>query len=116
MHEEQLRRRDDIAIQIMSERVNTIHSDILDLKSSIKESVSAFNEAVTKLVRMEERQAQMTSVSEQTQKLVKDLESRVDALEKEVPMQQQIKKWALTAVWSLATGAVYAAIKFVGIL
>ena len=40
MHEEQLRRRDDIAIQIMSERVNTIHSDILDLKSSIKESVS----------------------------------------------------------------------------
>lgn len=116
MHEEQSRRRDDIAIQIMSERVNTIHSDILDLKSSIKESVSAFNEAVTKLIRMEERQAQMISASEQTQKLIKDLESRVDALEKEVPMQQQIKKWALTAVWSLATGAVYTALKFVGIL
>lgn len=116
MHEEQLRRRDDIAIQIMSERVNTIHSDIIDLKSSVKEGVSAFNEAVTKLVRMEERQAQMILVSEQTQKLIKDLESRVDALEKEVPMQQQIKKWALTAVWSLATGAVFLALKFVGIL
>ena len=47
MNEEHSRRRDDIAIQIMSERVNTIHSDILDLKSSIKESVSAFNEVVT---------------------------------------------------------------------
>lgn len=116
MNEEQLRRRDDIAIQVMSERVNTIHADILDLKNSIKDSVSAFNEAVTKLVRMEERQAQMTSVNEQTQKLVKELENRVDTLEKSQPETKRIVDFAYKAIWAAVIAVAAFVAKSVGLM
>lgn len=121
--QDDLRRKDDVAIQIMSERVNTIHADMQDLKTSLKESITAFNEAVNKLVRMEEKQTNMTQAYDRLVKEVDkaevkfiDLEKRIDALEKEAPMQKQINKWILGAVWSLAMAAAAFVAKFVGLI
>lgn len=123
MQSDDLRRKDDVAIQIMSERVNTIHSDMQDLKNSLKESINAIQDIANKLGRMDEKQTAMTRAYERLVKEVDkseikfiDLEKRVDALERDVPLQKQISKWVLTGVWSLATGAIMLAAKFLGLI
>ncbi len=106
------RKQDDTAVQVIAERIDNLHDHISDLRDSMKESMKEMANAVNKLVRIEEGQMHMLQAHERlTLQLDKhedrcrNLEQRLDELEKEQPMTQQVTKWVMRAVWSVAAAA-----------
>ena len=78
--------------------------------------------AINKLVKVEERQIYMTRSYETMQAIQiraldrqEAIESRVDILEKEAPMQRLTSKWILSGVWAVVAIAFGALGKFLGI-
>lgn len=107
--------QNDATIQVVAERINSLHDSVDELRSTMRESVKEMSQAIQTLVRLEEKQLTLNQTAEETKKDFKALEARVDALEKEQPMTKQITKWVLAAVWGIvATSAMFAA-KLLGI-
>ena len=78
--------------------------------------------AVTKLVQMEERQIYMnqsydrlSATLDKMQDKAEKVEARVDALEKEQPMQKQVTKWIIGAVGSIVLAAASFVAKMLGL-
>ena len=114
--------RDNLNV-IMAERLSSIHSDMGDLKDTVKESLKDISSAMNKLVQIEERVAHTNQNYErlvrENEKVVDTLikmDRRIDTIEKDMPMQKQVTKWFLTAVWSAAAAAVYFVGKMTGIV
>ncbi|GAB3359104.1 MULTISPECIES: hypothetical protein [Giesbergeria] len=100
-------------------RIETLHGDVSDIKGVVKELTAA----VTKLALIEERQAQASQALERAFKEIDKcctktdtVESRVDALEREQPMQHQVSQWVIAAVYGAAGLAVMFAAKQIGLL
>ncbi len=107
---------------IIVDRLSSMHSDIGDLRESLKDSMKDIAIALNKLSLVEERQSNMNLAYERLIKQFEkseehknELEARLDTLEKEAPMQKQVTKWFLTAVWTAAAAAVAYVAKFVGL-
>ena len=83
---------------VVVERIKSLHEDVHDLKDTLQESVREMSKAIQSLVRVEERQVMLTQNTDILREEVKAMERRLDALEREAPMQKQIQKWVLTAV------------------
>ena len=102
----------DATIQIVAERIDNLHNHISDLRDSMKDSMKEMANAVNKLVRIEEGQMHMMQAHERLalqldkhEDRCRSLEQRLDELEKEQPMTQQVTKWVMRAVWSVAAAA-----------
>ena len=100
-------------------RLDNLHSDIGDMKSTMRELTAA----VTRLALIEERQAQATQAIDRAFKSIEKVEakteaveSRVDSLERDQPMQRKTSQWVTTAVYSAAALALTFAAKSVGLL
>lgn len=113
------RRAGDPLIQAVAHRLESIRGDVGDLKGALKEMASA----MTKLALVEERQSQATisqergwKVMEKLEQNLRELESRIDGLEREAPMQKQTSTWVLSAVWGVAGLAVMFIAKKLGLL
>jgi DNA repair ATPase RecN len=106
------RRTDDATIQVIAERINSMQSDVSDLRVTMKDSMEKMSSAVTKLVQIEERQFHMNQSYDRLSILFEKwvdkserLEARIDALEKEQPLTKQVVKWVLAAVWAVVGAA-----------
>lgn len=113
----------DALLHKMVGRLDSLHSDIGDMKSTMRELTAA----VTRLALIEERQAQATQSLERAFKEIEKcwgrieandakVDARIDALEREQPLQKQTSQWVLAAVWGVATGAVVFLAKTMGLL
>ncbi len=105
----------DATIQVVAERINSLHEDVTELRDTMKESVREMSHAIQTLVRLEEKQLALNSTAEETKKNFKELEARVDALEKEQPMNKQVVDWVLRAVYAVVAAAAMAAAKLLGL-
>lgn len=106
------RRQDDTTVKVIAERIDNLHDHIGDLRDSMKESMKEMANAVNKLVRIEEGQMHMMQAHERLalqldkhEDRCRSLEQRLDELEKEQPMTQQVTKWVMRAVWSVSAAA-----------
>ena len=118
-----LRRKDDVTVQVIVERIDNLHDHIIDLRDSMKESMKEMANAVNKLVRIEEGQMHMMQAHERLalqldkqEERCKELESRLDDLEKETPMNRQVRKWVIGAVTGIATLVGWFVAKAVGLM
>ena len=105
----------DATIQVVAERINSLHEDVTELRDTMKESVREMSQAIQTLVRLEEKQLSLNQTAEETKKNFKELEARVDALEKEQPMNKQVVDWVLRAVYAVVAAAAMAAAKLLGL-
>ncbi len=130
----QYSRQSDIAIHAISENVTQLKSDFHDMRTDLKDVMKEFSESVAKLVVLEEKSIHTNINMERILKIaerahervdklqdkldvdIKELEKRVDVLEKDSPLQKQTSNWILSAVWAAAGLAVMFVAKAVGIL
>lgn len=113
------RRHSDSLIEVVATRLDALHGDMQDLKTSQREMTSAFQ----KLLVIEERQTAASASLERafvaldkTSNDVYAVEKRVDSLEREAPMQKQTSNWVVSAVWGAAILAVTIIAKKIGII
>lgn len=102
-------------------RLDNLHADIGDMKSAVRDLASA----VTRLALIEERQTQAAQSLERAFKEIEKcsarmdatdtrIDARIDALEREQPMQKQTSQWMITAVHGAAGLAVMFVAKQLG--
>ena len=106
----------DATIQVVAERINSLHEDVTELRDTMKESVREMSQAIQTLVRLEEKQLTLNQTAEETKKNFKELEARVDALEKEQPETKRIVSWGYRAVWTAVVAVAVFAAKAVGLM
>lgn len=108
---------DDVKLtsQLIVSRLESIGSDV---KDSLRETQSIS----IKLSALETSHKALSSNLDKIERQVdeerverKSLERRIDALEKEVPMQKQIQKWVLSAVTAMVTLVLGFVAKYVGL-
>ena len=107
--------RNSATIQVVAERINSLHEDVTDLRFTMQESVKEMSHAIQTLVRLEERQLNLNQTAEETKQNFKLLEARVDVLEKEQPMNRQVTKWVMGAVGSIVAVSAMLVAKMFGI-
>jgi len=129
---------DNMTVQLIADRLNLLHEDVNDMRTSLRDSMAGMSTAIQKLVQLEERQLlssqtlerALTQIDKEHTRMQDDfkdseikqeawkeaIEKRVDDLEKVQPLQAQATKWMLSAVWAFAGVAVMAGLKFFGIL
>ena len=76
-------------VTVLSAKLQTLHTDVADIKGSIKELTSAIN----KLALVEERISNAVAAQERTFKVIEKLEERIDALEKAQALDESQSKW-----------------------
>lgn len=112
----------DTTIQVIAERISSLHGDVTELRTTMKDSMKEMSAAVTKLVQIEVNQMYMNqsyerlNVSlEKSNLKYETLEKRMDDIEKEQPLTKQIVKWVVVGITALITGIVGYALKTIGI-
>ena len=111
----------DALLHKMVARLDSLHADIGDMKSAVRDLASA----VVRLALIEERQTQASQSLERAFKEIEKcwirieatdarVDARIDALEREQPLQKQTSQWVLAAIWGAAAGAAMFAAKQVG--
>jgi hypothetical protein len=113
------RRHSDSLIEVVATRLDALHGDMQDLKTSQREMTSAFQ----KLLVIEERQTAASASLERafvaldkTSNDVDAVEKRVDSIERDAPMQKQTSNWVVSAVWGAAILAVTIIAQKIGII
>lgn len=84
-------------VTLLSARLHTLHSDVFEIKGTLKDLTMAIN----KLALVEERLANTNAAQERTFKQLQKMEERLDALEKQAVTSGSAAKWvdrAITAV------------------
>lgn len=115
--------KDDTSVQVIAERIDNLHNHISDLRDSMKDSMKEMANAVNKLVRIEEGQMHMMQAHERLalqldkhEDRCRRLEDRVDALEREAPMNKQVRNWVFAAVTGVVSMVGVFAAKFMGLM
>lgn len=114
--------QNDATIQVIAERINSMQNDVSDLRDTMRDSMEKMSIAITKLVQMEERQLfmnqsydRLSNTLDKMNEKCEKIEARVDALEKEQPMNKQVVDWVLRAVYAVVAAAAMAAAKLLGL-
>jgi prefoldin subunit 5 len=76
-------------VNLLSAKLQTLHSDVSDVKSSLKDLTVAIN----KLALVEERLSNATAAQERSFKAMEKLEERIDNLEKAQVIDDNTSKW-----------------------
>ena len=105
-----------VTIQVVAERINSLHEDVTELRDTMKESVREMSQAIQTLVRLEEKQLALNLTAEEAKKNFKELEDRVDALEKEQPETQRIVDYAYKVMWVAVAAVLGFIAKAVGLV
>ena len=114
--------QNDATIQVIAERINSMQNDVSDLRDTMRDSMEKMSIAITKLVQMEERQLfmnqsydRLSNTLDKVNEKCEKIEARVDALEKEQPMNKQVVDWVLRAVYAVVAAAAMAVAKLLGL-
>lgn len=81
---------------VLSIQLKTLHEDVSEMKSVLKDLATA----ITKLALIEERQANAAAALERAFGALERVETRVTALEKDVPANKRVSVWVDRAVWA----------------
>lgn len=108
----------DATIQVIAEKINSLHADVGELRGNMKEMAGA----LIKLTQIEVNQMytnqnyeRLNANLEKSSLKYETLEKRVDDLEKEQPMTKQVTGWVMKAAWGImAASAAYVA-KLLGV-
>jgi len=76
-------------ITILAARMQTLHSDVSDIKGTLKDLTSAIN----KLALVEERISNAVAAQERSFKAIEKLEERIDQLERAQVTTDNTNKW-----------------------
>lgn len=112
----------DATLLLVTDRLNGIHEDVIDLRESVRDSVKDIAVALNRLAAFEERQLNMSTaydrLSKDFEKTIdkyEKLENRVDALEREQPDNQRIKDWIYKGIIGILGIVGLFVMKFVGL-
>ena len=112
----------DATLLLVTDRLNGIHKDVIDLRESVRDSVKDIAVALIKLAAFEERQLNMSTAYdrlskdfEKTLDKYEKLENRVDALERDQPDNQRIKDWIYKGIIGILGIVGLFVMKFVGL-
>lgn len=108
----------ETAILVVVERLHSLHSDVNDLRESMKESMKEMSTAVTKLVQMEERQYHTANIMESYVKQAEKTEEKYDKLNDrviELEKNSDILIWIKRGLVGLATLVGLMVLKLVGV-
>ena len=115
--------QEDITAKLIVSRLDSIHQDLSEIRTSVRDSLKETREAVTKLGALETSYMAMSNSFDRLERRVdkegderKELEKRIDALEKDVPLQKQITTWITSAVWGAVILVAGFIAKYVGLL
>lgn len=102
----------EAAIAVLTHKVETMHEDLGEMRSALKQLLEAF----TRLTLIDERQAQMARSMERAFCALEKMEGRVAALETKAPEAARMSHWFDRGLWAaLAALATFLA-KKVGLL
>lgn len=76
-------------VSLLSARLQTLHTDVSDIKGTLKDLTTAIN----KLALVEERITNAAAAQERTFKAIEKLEERIDNLEKAQVIDDNTSKW-----------------------
>lgn len=76
-------------ITVLSARIQTLHTDVSDIKGTLKDLTQAIN----KLALVEERISNAVAAQERTFKAIEKMEERIEKLEKLQVMSDNTNKW-----------------------
>lgn len=76
-------------ITVLSARIQTLHTDVSDIKGTLKDLTQAIN----KLALVEERISNAVAAQERTFKALEKMEERIEKLEKLQVMSDNTNKW-----------------------
>ena len=76
-------------VSLLSARLQTLHTDVSDIKGTLKDLTTAIN----KLALVEERITNAAAAQERTFKALEKLEERIDNLEKAQVIDDNTSKW-----------------------
>ena len=76
-------------ITVLSTRIQTLHTDVSDIKGTLKDLTTAIN----KLALVEERISNAAAAQERTFKTIEKMEDRLEALEKAQVIDDNTSKW-----------------------
>lgn len=113
------RRKSDPALNLIAARLDTLHKDVGDMKSGLKDLAIA----ITKLAVVEERLATSVQAQERAFKEIstakddiKAVSARVATLEAAAPLQKKTMDWTFAGVWAAAGLAAAFVAKRAGLL
>jgi chromosome segregation ATPase len=90
--------------EILSVKLEALHSDVSDIKSAL----DRLSDAITKLALVEQQQNQIAAALERAFKAIAKVEDRVSSLEQAAPSQTETAKWVDRGLVALAgAGAVF---------
>jgi len=108
--------------QLIVNRLESIHEDVTDLKSSFRDSQKEITAAIKELVAIQSNQAAIGQAYERLVKQFDKLETkyeefdkRIDILEKDVEPAKKMVDWAWKGLFGLAGIVGVFALKFIGI-
>lgn len=78
-----------IDINLLSARLSTLHTDVSDIKTTLKDLTTA----ITKLALIEERLANTATAQERSFKAIEKLDERLSSLEKAQVIDDNTSKW-----------------------
>lgn len=90
--------QDNITLQFVAENMKLIHDDVSDLKTDLKDSLKDISAALTKLVQLDERQEHSKVSMQRLESKIDKLESKVSAIEKDLPETKLVTGWVLKGV------------------
>lgn len=83
-------------IVLLSHKVDTINSAVIDVKATLKELTNA----ITKLTLIEERQNHAAMALERVFKSIESIDERLSAVEVEAPANKKMSVWIDRATWA----------------
>ena len=96
------RRTDMVEIQTLATKLQSLHTDVSDIKGALKELTLAIN----KLAIIEERQTTISGSIERAFSAITRIEDRISIIEREAPNNQRIGAWVDRAVFAILGVAV----------
>ena len=82
--------KEDATIQVIAERISSLHEDVTDLRNDMRESYKEMSEAIKSLIRLEEKQMNLYSHYEEINGMKLDNEL------KERTIDNKVKESSLT--------------------
>lgn len=120
---ESYRKHTDVSMQLVIDRIGLLHSDISELKGDVSGSLKDISTALTALVVLDQKQAHQNDNMQRIERELdkartqtSTLESRVDVLEKEQPMTQQVVRWIVYAVGAIVAASCTYLLKTLGFM
>lgn len=117
------RRQDDVTLKVIADNMFVMHEDVSGLRESVQESLKDISIALQSLVALEQKQIHQSMTQQRfdeelkdIKKEVKELDHRVDDVEKSLPELKRAGSWVYSAVIAVVSAAAVFVAKLLGVM